>query len=100
VKVLLVSVVFFVIGAAALLGVEVGWQTVAGSAKAATAPAKLPYVASPERTQLYKSGAKGDAVLYRVVDMPREGLRCVFLVSTARYGRAASCQPLNALQGR
>lgn len=99
-KLLLVSVACFVIGAAALLGVEVVWQTVAGGASAATVPAKLPYVASPERTQLYKSGVKGDAVLYRIVDMPREDLRCVFLVSTARYGRAVSCQPLNALEAK
>lgn len=65
-------------------------------------PAKTPapavhrpgYVATPKRTQLYRSGSRGDAILYRVVDMPSEGLRCVMLVSTSVYGRAVSCTPL------
>lgn len=61
---------------------------------------KQAYTATPERTQLYRSGTGGDAILYRVVDMPAEGLRCVMLVGNGRFGRAVSCTPLNALEGR
>ena len=59
-----------------------------------------PYVASAFRTQLYRSGTRGDAMLFRVVDLPNENLRCIFVVGDGRFGRAATCQALNALEGR
>jgi hypothetical protein len=81
-----------------------GW--VGASLRPDKAPAAVPalpaqpYVAQTPRTQLYRSGVKGDATLYRVVDMPRENLRCVMLVGDGRFGRGVSCLPLNTLEGR